>query len=89
MVAQLRYSVTGSKDHRTATEQLLGNVTKNKIEPQKIRCSLIYNIDFGLSGVAVGGIEMSTMQKGCHFMEMSQHFCPSLFECKILLLHIC
>ena len=32
---------------------------------------------------------MSTMQKGCHFMEMSQHFCPSLSECKMLLLHRC
>ena len=38
-----------------------GKRTKNKIEPQQIRCSLIYNIDFGFWGEAVGGIEMSTM----------------------------
>ena len=63
--------------------------TKDKIEPQRIHCSLMYNMDFGLSGVAVEGIEMSTMQKGCHFMGMSQHFCQSLSECKIVLRHRC
>ena len=63
--------------------------TKDKIEPQQIRCSLNYNIDLGFSGEAVGRIEISAMQKGCHFMEMSQHFCQSLSECKILLLHTC
>ena len=51
--------------------------------------SLIYNIDFGFSGEAVRGIEVSTMQKGCHFMGMSQHFCSLLPECKILLLRTC
>ena len=29
--------------------------TKNKIEPQQLRCSLIDNIDFGFSGEEVGG----------------------------------
>ena len=58
-----------------------------KTDPQHIRCSLIHRIDFGFLAEAVVGIEMSTMQKGCHFMGMSQHFCPSLSECKIELLH--
>ena len=52
----------------------------------KPRIKLNHNkyADFGFSGEAVGGIEMSTTQKGFHLMEMSQHFCPSLSECKIL-----
>ena len=60
-----------------------------KTEPQHVRCSLICKIDLGFSAEVVVGIEMSTMQKGCHFMGMSQHFCPSLSECKIVLLHTC
>ena len=60
-----------------------------KTEPQHIRCSLIYRIDFGFLAEAVVRIEISTMQKGCDFMRMSQHFCPSLSECKIVLLHTC
>ena len=33
------------------------------------------------------GISMSTTQKRGNFTEESQHFCPSLSECKIVILH--
>ena len=45
-----------------------------------------FNIDFGW-GRQGKGISISTMPKRGHFIEVCQHFCPSLSESKIVLLH--
>ena len=49
-------------------------VVKERLERRK------YNIDFrGRAGGTQGkGIDMSTLQKRGHFIEVSPHFCPSL-----------
>ena len=49
-----------------------------------------YNIDFGGKGLGQtgeGDRYVHYANRG-HFTEMSQHFCPSLSECKIVLLHM-
>ena len=48
-----------------------------------------YNIDFGGKGLGQTGEGDRYVHyaKRGHFTEMSQHFCPSLSECKIVLLH--
>ena len=48
-----------------------------------------FNIDFGGEGVGVvrEGDKYIHYAKRGHFTEVCQHFCPSLSECKIVLLH--
>ena len=54
-----------------------------KTEPQHIRCSLIYKIDFGFSAEAVVGIETSTMQKGAISWECLNTFVHHCLNAKL------